>query len=146
MQHSKCIYNALYTTQDLNYGRPEGSYRLRQLVASTITRHFKPIQDVEQDHIIVTAGAGAAIFYLTMAVTDPGDSVLVVSPYYGNLDADVCFNSQVDIVPLYLNANGVDWDMHVHDKVLEQTINDATNKGKRIKALLITNPHNPFGR
>lgn len=131
----------------MNYGRPEGSNRLRQLVASTITRHFKPIQDVEQDHIIVTAGAGAAIFYLTMALTDPGDSILVVSPYYGNFDADVSFNSQVDIVPLYLNANGEDWDMHVDDKVLEQTMMDATNnKGKRVKTLLITNPHNPFGR
>lgn len=82
-----------------------------------------------------------------MAVTDPGDSVLVVSPYYGNLDADVCFNSQVDLVPLYLNENGDDWDMHVDDEVLEQTFADAVNnKGKRIKALLITNPHNPFGR
>lgn len=131
--------------QDLSYGDPHGSKKLRGLVASMMNRHFKPRVPVELEHVIVTTGSGAAVFHLTMAITDPGDSVFVMAPYYGNFDADVVVHTGVDIVPVYPSHDD-DIDLTVHDDVLEAAWQRAADQGKKVKAFLITNPHNPLGR
>lgn len=117
-------------------------------MGSLLTRHLKPTMPVDADHVFVATGAGAAIYYLALALTDPGDSIMVVSPYYGSFDGDLCMGSQIDLVPLYLNSNSnKDWDLSVDPETLEETWKEHVQaKGKRVKALLITNPHNPLGR
>lgn len=115
-------------------------------MGSLLTRHLKPVIPVDADHVFVATGAGAAIYYLALALTDPGDSIMVVSPYYGSFDGDVCMGSQIDLVPLYLNNSGNDWDLSVDLDSLEETWEQAEARNKKVKALIITNPHNPLGR
>lgn len=110
-----------------------------------LNRHFKPRQELTLDHIIVTTGSGAALYFLTQAIMDPGDSALVLAPYYGNFDADLCVLTGVDLVPVYLDEHD-DGAVTVRLHVLEAALQDAANRGKRIKSFLITNPHNPLGK
>lgn len=117
-------------------------------MGSLLTRHLKPAMPVDADHVFVATGAGAALYYLALALTDPGDSIMVVSPYYGSFDGDLCMGSQIDLIPLYLNNNSdKDWDLSVDPETLEETWKEHVQaKDKKVKALLITNPHNPLGR
>lgn len=80
-----------------------------------------------------------------MQIADPGDNVMVIAPYYGNFNADVCLNTGVDLVPVYLHDKE-DFDIKLQPNVLENTLQQAARNGKTIKALLFTNPHNPLGR
>ena len=98
------------------------------------------------DHLLTTTGAGAALFFLTLGITNPGDSVLVVSPYYGNFDSDICTGTQVDNVPFYPSATD-DGEITINFDQLEEAFENAKAKdNKNIKAVLITNPHNPLGK
>ncbi|KAI7851044.1 pyridoxal phosphate-dependent transferase [Circinella umbellata] len=133
-------------TKDFGYGDPHGSRKLRGLVAELMNRNFKPKIPLSVDHILTTTGAGAAVFFLTLGITNPGDSVLVISPYYGNFDSDVCTGTQVDNILFYPSATE-DGDITIDFNELEATFENAKVKdNKTIKAVLITNPHNPLGK
>ncbi|ORX57467.1 PLP-dependent transferase [Hesseltinella vesiculosa] len=121
--------------EDLDYGDPHGSRRLRGLVADLVNRHFAPAMPLEYNHVIVAPGAGAAVWQLIHSLTDPGDQVLVTAPYYGNFDLDVCISTNVQLVPLYGQAN-LDADLDLTGKTI----------GPKCKVLLVTNPGNPHGR
>ncbi|KAI9274573.1 pyridoxal phosphate-dependent transferase, partial [Phascolomyces articulosus] len=123
-----------------------GSRKLRELVAGMMNRNFEPKVPLIVDHILTTTGAGAAVFFLTLGITNPGDSVLVISPYYGNFDSDVCVGSQVDNIPFYPSPTE-DGDITIEMDLLEETFEKATTEeNKKIKAILLTNPHNPLGK
>ncbi|KAI9493257.1 pyridoxal phosphate-dependent transferase [Zychaea mexicana] len=135
-----------FQAKDTGYGDPHGSKKLRDLVAGLINRNFQPVLPLITDHILTTTGAGAAVFFLTLGITNPGDSVLVIAPYYGNFDSDVCVGTQVDNVPFYPSVTD-DGDVSIDMDRLEECFQNAKEKNnKNIKAVLITNPHNPLGK
>ncbi|MGN0615531.1 pyridoxal phosphate-dependent aminotransferase [Ruminococcus flavefaciens] len=85
--------------------------------------------------IVVTCGSTEAMMAAMMSVTNPGDKVIVFSPFYENYGADTILSGAEPIyVPLIPPAFSFDAD------VLEAAFKQHP------KALILCNPSNPCGK
>ncbi|SFQ41895.1 N-succinyldiaminopimelate aminotransferase [Amycolatopsis arida] len=112
-------------------GRPE----LRAAIAEHRTRyglHHDP-----DGEILVTTGATEAIAASLLALTGPGDEVLVIEPYYDSYAASVALAGATRrVVPLVAGPGGrfaLDVD------ALRAAVTPRT------RAILVNSPHNPTG-
>ncbi len=88
-----------------------------------------------ETEIVVTCGGTEAMMAAMMTVCNPGDKVVVFSPFYENYGADAILSGAEPIyVPL------VPPEFHFDEKVLE----DAFKQG--VKAIIVCNPSNPCGK
>ena len=109
---------------DLNRYPDGGVYRLRDALAQ---RH-----DVEQENVIVAAGADAVIGYLSLALLEPGDEIVCGWPSFPSYVIDARkLDAQTTMVPLA----GSRYDL--------EALGDAISERTRI--VFICNPNNPTG-
>lgn len=85
--------------------------------------------------IVVTCGSTEAMMAAMMSVTNPGDKVIVFSPFYENYGADTILSGAE---PIYVPLNPPEFSFDAN--VLE----DAFKKDA--KALVLCNPSNPCGK
>ncbi len=86
-------------------------------------------------HIVVTCGATEAMMSAMMAVCEPGDRVIVFSPFYENYAADAILSGAVPVhVPLH--PPSYDFDPAELRRAFQT----------RPKALILCNPANPTGK
>ncbi|GHV46986.1 aminotransferase [Clostridia bacterium] len=85
--------------------------------------------------IVVTCGSTEAMMCAMMTVTNPGDNVIVFSPFYENYSADMIL---CGAVPVYVPLNPPEYNFDAD--VLEE----AFRLG--VKALVLCNPSNPSGK
>ncbi|KAF9974361.1 hypothetical protein BGZ73_002247 [Actinomortierella ambigua] len=128
------------------YGEsPSGSQQLRANLANNIfNRYFNPHEKVHEDHIVVSAGCSAVIDNFTFVACDPSDGVIITTPFYGGFNTDVEAKSKANIIAVRLE----DQNPFTTDSL--QTIQNAIDKaeasGTRVRAMILSNPHNPLGR
>lgn len=85
--------------------------------------------------IVVTCGSTEAMMAAMMTVTNPGDKVIIFSPFYENYGADTILSGAEPIyVPL--NPPTFDFDADVLEEAFKQ----------KPKALILCNPSNPCGK
>ena len=85
--------------------------------------------------IVVTCGSTEAMMAAMMTVANPGDKVIVFSPFYENYGADTILSGAEPIyVPL--NPPAFDFDPEVLEDAFRQ----------HPKALILCNPSNPCGK
>ncbi len=85
--------------------------------------------------IVVTCGSTEAMMAAMMTVANPGDQVIVFSPFYENYGADAVLSGAEPIyVPLYPP------EFHFHADELEAAFRQHP------KALILCNPSNPCGK
>lgn len=106
-------------------------------------KHFKPHYPLQANDIFAQTGAGASVNQLYQIIADEGDYCIIPAPYYGAFDFDVSVNTGVKIIKVYPHNLT---DITVDGEELERVYQQATNEGKRITSILITNPDNPLGR
>lgn len=111
-----------------------GAPRFRQALAKKIS-HFTKL-DVDPDqHLVVTCGSTEAMMVAMMTACNPGDKVIVFSPFYENYAADAILSGAEPIyVPLHPPGFGFDED------------DLAKAFAQRPKAIVICNPSNPSGK
>ena len=111
-----------------------GAQNFREALAAKQKR-FMGI-DIDPDkEIVVTCGSTEAMMAAMMTVADPGDKVIVFSPFYENYGADTILSGAEPIyVPL--TPPGFLFD--------ENALEDAFRQG--VKALILCNPSNPSGK
>ncbi|KAM0832279.1 hypothetical protein ACQ4PT_065003 [Festuca glaucescens] len=96
----------------------------------------------DPDRIVLTAGATAANELLTFILANPGDALLIPTPYYPGFDRDLRWRTGVNIVPVHCHsANG----FQVTVAALEAAYEEAAAAGMRVGGVLLTNPSNPLG-
>ncbi|KAL5222640.1 hypothetical protein ABZP36_027353 [Zizania latifolia] len=96
----------------------------------------------DPDRIVLTAGATAANELLTFILANPGDALLIPTPYYPGFDRDLTWRTGVNIVPVHCDsANG----FQVTVAALQEAYDEAAAAGMRVRGVLITNPSNPLG-
>ncbi|AET05123.2 1-aminocyclopropane-1-carboxylate synthase [Medicago truncatula] len=59
----------------------------------------------DSERIVITAGATAANELLTFILANPGDALLVPTPYYPGFDRDLRWRTGVNIVPIHCNRS-----------------------------------------
>ncbi|EOY30525.1 1-amino-cyclopropane-1-carboxylate synthase 7 [Theobroma cacao] len=96
----------------------------------------------DPDRIVLTAGATAANELLTFILADPGDALLVPTPYYPGLDRDLRWRTGVKIVPIHCDSSN---NFQVTPEALEAAYECAESMNLKVRGVLITNPSNPLG-
>ncbi|BAS92679.1 1-aminocyclopropane-1-carboxylate synthase 3 [Oryza sativa Japonica Group] len=96
----------------------------------------------DPDRVVLTAGATAANELLTFILADPGDALLVPTPYYPGFDRDLRWRTGVNIVPVSCDSAA---GFQVTAGALRAAYDEAVAAGTRVRGVLITNPSNPLG-
>ncbi|KAF2218623.1 ACC synthase [Elsinoe ampelina] len=129
----------------LTYGEgPKGSKRLRATLGRFLTQHLRPRRTIEAEHVIITNGVSSAIEHCSWAFTDPGEGWLLGQPHYGAFKSDLTgrFDAELVRVPFGdvdpMSAEAVEW--------YEKALLNAKERGVKVGALMLCNPHNPLGR
>ena len=113
-------------------GRPE----LRAAIAGHRTRYGL---DYDPDsEILVTTGATEAIAASLLALTEPGDEVLVIEPYYDSYAASVAMSGATRRV-VSLTEDPETGRFRLDVEAVRAAVTPAT------RAILVNSPHNPTG-
>lgn len=111
-----------------------GAANFREALA-TKQEHFSGMKVDPGQEIVVTCGSTEAMMAAMMSVTNPGDKVIVFSPFYENYGADTILSGAEPIyVPLVPPT--FDFDPEVLEDAFRQ----------HPKALVLCNPSNPCGK
>ena len=111
-----------------------GAQNFREALARKY-EHFSGQKIDPNGEIVVTCGSTEAMMAAMMSVTDPGDKVIVFSPFYENYGADTILSGAEPIyVPL------IPPDFRFDADVLEAAFRQHP------KALILCNPSNPCGK
>ena len=123
------------TKEDFHqYATTWGAQNFRDAVAAKQKR-FMGYDIYPNSEITVTCGSTEAMMAAMLSVTDPGDKVIVFSPFYENYGADAILSGAQPIyVPL------VPPEYNFDPEVLEDAFR------QRPKALILCNPSNPCGK
>ncbi len=112
-----------------------GSQAMREALAAK-QEHFMGMPINPNENIVVTCGSTEAMMAAMMTVTNPGDKVVIFSPFYENYGADTILSGAEPIyVPL--NPPAFDFDR----ETLEAAFRDNDPK-----AIVLCNPSNPCGK
>jgi len=91
---------------------------------------------LNQNQIVITTGCAEAIILALLAITDPGDEVIVFEPLYVSYKSiATALNIKLRVITLDIKNNF----LLPSDKIIANQIN------KKTKAILIINPNNPTG-
>jgi aspartate/methionine/tyrosine aminotransferase len=111
-----------------------GSPRFRQALAKKQSRYMGI--DIDPDeHITVTCGSTEAMMAAMLAVCNPGDKVIVFSPFYENYVADTVLSAAE---PIYVPLHPPQFQFDIDE------LRRAFQQGG--KALVLCNPSNPTGK
>ena len=123
------------TREDFHqYSITWGAQNFREALAAKI-QHFSGVQVDPNSELVVTCGSTEAMMAAMMSVTNPGDKVIVFSPFYENYGADTILSGAepiyVPLIPPEFNFDPV---------VLEDAFR------QKPKAIIVCNPSNPCGK
>ena len=111
-----------------------GAQRFRQALAAKIS-HFNKI-DVDPDrHLVTTCGSTEAMMVAMMTACNPGDKVIVFSPFYENYAADAILSGAE---PIFVSLQPPDFQFDREE--LRRAF------ARKPKAIILCNPSNPSGK
>ena len=114
----------------VTYGAPNLCQALARKHGRAIGRQIDP-----DTQVVVTCGGTEAMMSAVMTVCDPGDKVVVFSPFYENYGADAILSGAE---PIYVPLKPPAFDFD------RQELEDAFRQHP--KAMILCNPSNPCGR
>ena len=116
------------------YAMTWGAPRFREALARKIHR-FSGL-DLDPDrHFVVTCGSTEAMMVAMMTACNPGDKVIVFSPFYENYAADAILSGAE---PIYVPLRAPDFAYDPAE--LERAF------ARGVKAIVVCNPSNPAGK
>lgn len=123
------------TNEDFHqYSITWGAQNFREALAEK-HGHFTGMKIDPNSEIVVTCGSTEAMMAAMMSVTNPGDKVIVFSPFYENYGADTILSGAE---PIYVPLNPPEFNFD--GNVLENAFR------QKPKALILCNPSNPCGK
>ncbi|KAF2736921.1 PLP-dependent transferase [Polyplosphaeria fusca] len=126
------------------YSTAGGGPRLPQALAVHLNEYFNPYKPLTGDDIKFTASATSLHHVFAFCFCGPGEGILTSRPYYGRFEIDFWNESGVHLVAADTYAETCFQTGVVQN--FEKALLRSKAEGITIKALLITNPHNPLGR
>ena len=111
-----------------------GAQNFREALARTQGRRMG-LEIDPQTQIVVTCGGTEAMMSAMMTICNPGDKVLVFSPFYENYGADAILSGAQ---PVYIPLVPPEYTFDIGK--IEQGFRDGA------KAIIICNPNNPCGK
>ncbi|XP_043705833.1 1-aminocyclopropane-1-carboxylate synthase 7-like [Telopea speciosissima] len=141
-QHSEASNGISSFRENALFQDYHGLKTFRKAMASFMEQIRGGRAKFDPDRIVLTAGATAANELLTFILANPGDALLVPTPYYPGFDRDLRWRTGVKIVPVHCNSSN---NFQVTPQALEEAYNKAQAMNIKVRGVLITNPSNPLG-
>ena len=111
-----------------------GAPRFRQALINK-QRHWMGL-DLDPDvHVVVTCGSTEAMMCAMMTACNPGEKVIIFSPYYENYGADTILSGAR---PIYVSLHPPDFNFDLNEL--------RAAFMQKPKALVLCNPSNPSGK
>ncbi len=125
---------------DTYYSRSQGLKELVEAVASRYRKLYK--MNLDQDDVVVTAGVSEALLFLNNSLINEGDRAVLLSPYYPQYIPRLMIEGGKPLLGRLSMEEGwrLDADM------LSRDIRRLGKSRKRVKYMIVTNPHNPTGK
>lgn len=117
------------------YALTWGAQNFREALARK-HEHFSGMKVDPNKEIVVTCGSTEAMMASMLSVCNPGDKVVVFSPFYENYGADAILSNAT---PIYVPLKPPTFDFDANE------LEDAM-KQDGVKALILCNPSNPCGK
>lgn len=111
-----------------------GAPRFRTALARKIA-HFTGLAVDPDLHLVVTCGSTEAMMVAMMTACEPGDRVIVFSPFYENYAADAILSGAQ---PIYVPLHPPDFSFNLQEL--------AAAFDQKPKAIIVCNPSNPTGK
>lgn len=112
-----------------------GSQAMREALAAK-QEHFMGMPVDPNQNIVVTCGSTEAMMAAMMTVTNPGDKVVIFSPFYENYGADTILSGAE---PIYVPLNPPTFEF-------DREVLEAAFRDNDPKAIVLCNPSNPCGK
>ncbi len=125
----ECVYKGPH-----QYAITWGAQNFRKALAKKQSR-FMGIPLVPDENIVVTCGSTEAIMVAMMTTCNPGDKVVIFSPFYENYVADTILSGAV---PIYVELRHPDFTFDPDE--LRRAFK------QKPKAIVLCNPSNPSGK
>jgi aminotransferase len=120
---------------DVNqYAVTWGAKKFRDAIANKAKWYLGLEVDPDKE-VCVTCGSTEAMIAALMGITNPGDEVIIFSPYYENYWPDTILSGAI---PRFIDLTPPDW--HFDREKLAAAFNNNT------KAIIVCNPNNPTGK
>jgi len=116
------------------YTFPFGTLAFREAIAAKSARYNHIPANPETD-VSVTCGVSEAMMATILALTDPGDEVIIVEPWYESYVPDC---QMAGVRPRFVLLSEPDYAFDPDD--LRKAFNERT------RLILVNTPHNPTGR
>ena len=123
--------NPLYHQYSITWG----SQAMREALAAK-QEHFMGMPINPNENIVVTCGSTEAMMAAMMTVTNPGDKVVIFSPFYENYGADTILSGAE---PIYVPLNPPTFDF-------DREALEAAFRDNDPKAIVLCNPSDPCGK
>ena len=123
--------NPLYHQYSITWG----SQAMREALAAK-QEHLMGMPINPSENIVVTCGSTEAMMAAMMTVTNPGDKVVIFSPFYENYGADTILSGAE---PVYVPLNPPTFDF-------DREVLEAAFRDNDPKAIVLCNPSNPCGK
>lgn len=114
----------------VTYGAENFREALAKKAERTIGRKIDP-----ETEIVVTCGGTEAMMCAMMTICNPGDKVMVFSPFYENYGADAILSGAT---PIFIPLVPPEYSFDIN--LIEQGFKDGA------KAIIVCNPSNPCGK
>ncbi|KAI1179309.1 putative aminotransferase class I and II family protein [Nemania sp. FL0916] len=131
---------------------PLGSPRLRKALAEFFNTDFKAREHVLPSEVIVLPGVISVLETLSWAICNENEGIIVPVPFYPGFQSSVGERLRGKLVPAtfqhvegYQNLDDV-FEPRMNREALEGALRNSEQEGVKVRAVLISNPHNPLGR
>jgi 1-aminocyclopropane-1-carboxylate synthase len=124
------------------YTSPTGQPAFKETLCSFLNEFVFRDCGVNPDQITVAPGCCALLHQLAYLLFEPGDSVLVPTPFYAAFLHDFLNLGKVVVVDV---NSSTEPSMSLTSAALDDAWERARTQGNPPKALLLTNPSNPLG-
>jgi aspartate/methionine/tyrosine aminotransferase len=121
---------------DVNqYAITWGAQEFRRAIAAKVGATYPGWKVDPETEVCVTCGSTEAMIAAMLALVDPGEEVIVFTPFYENYGPDAILSGAV---PRYVELHRPDWS--IDEAQLRAAFTDRT------RAIIVNTPHNPTGK
>ena len=117
------------------YALTIGAQNFREALSKKQER-FCGLRYDPQTEMVITCGSTEAMMVSMMSICNPGDKVVIFSPFYENYTADTILSGAS---PIYV-------PLDPHDFTFDANVLEDAMKQPGVKALVLCNPSNPSGK
>lgn len=118
------------------YTQTAGYLKLREAASQFVEEKYNLKYD-PQTEVVATVGATEALASSLISILNPGDKVIIPSPYFSLYESLV---RQAKAIPVFIDTSLTDFQ--VSPEVLKDTINSHKDD---VKAVIFNSPNNPTG-